>query len=140
MVKLTLEQAKEYLYKLPFTTPDRIAKRKLEKAIIDQELTLLKGQAIERVNLPSMFEELQNLVGNQKQLALDAFFPILKEKLSDNDTRLRLRTLLPSLFSKVIFDLSGRTIEGVLQKGVTLTQAMKLGKVIIPAGVPRTNH
>lgn len=117
---------------------DRIAKRRIEKAEAEQELILLKGQVVERDNLPSMYDELQTLVGNQKQLGYDAFFPMLKEKLSDNDTRLRLRTLLPSIFSKVVFDLSGRTIEGVLQKGVSLPNAMKLGKIIIPPGVPKT--
>lgn len=112
---------------------DRITKRKIEKAEAEQELLLLKGQTVEHQRLPSMLEEVIKLTVHGKDTG--DWANMLMEKLADNNTRLRLRSILPSIFEKVVFDTTAQTVEGILRPGVFLPNALvKEGPIRLPVG------
>jgi DNA invertase Pin-like site-specific DNA recombinase len=114
---------------------DRITARKIEKAEAEQELVLLKGQSVEQEHLPSMMEEVIKMTARGKSVDWTEWNIALMDKLADNNTRLRLRSILPSIFEKVVFDTTARTVEGILRKGVRLPNTMiKEGPIRLPIG------
>jgi hypothetical protein len=56
----------------------------------------------------------------------------IRANLADNNIRLRLRTILPSLFEKVVFDTTARTVEGIVRQGVSLPNALVNGPILLP--------
>lgn len=114
---------------------DRIAARRIEKAEAEQELVLLKGQTAEQEHLPSMMEEVIKMTVQGKSVDWTEWNIALMDKLADDNIRLRLRSILPSIFEKVIFDTTARTVEGILRKGVRLPNTMiKEGPILLPVG------
>jgi hypothetical protein len=95
---------------------DRIKARKLEKAEAEQELTIMKGQRVERANIPAIVSDITQEFSGAAAV-IDIGTPVL-EKLSDNAIRIKLRSALPSIFEKVVFDTTARTVEAVLKEGV----------------------
>jgi DNA invertase Pin-like site-specific DNA recombinase len=114
---------------------DRITARRIQKAEAEQELVLLKGQSVEQEHLPSMMEELIKMTIQGKSVDWTEWNIALMDKLADDNIRLCLRSILPSIFEKVVFDTTARTVEGVLRKGVRLPNAMiKEGPIRLPVG------
>jgi hypothetical protein len=112
---------------------DRIAKRKIEKMDIEQELTRLKGQIVERANFPAEAATVTHSLSDG--MVIDS--RELPAKLANNEIRIKLRASLPSIFEKVIFDTTARTVEGILKEGVKLNTFYK---DITVFQIPRVPH
>jgi DNA invertase Pin-like site-specific DNA recombinase len=115
---------------------DRIAKRKSEMLEAEQKLIQLKGQTIERANFPAV-------VATVKKMILDGVatevwdMKELPAKLANNEIRAKLRANLPSIFEKVVFDTTARTVEGILKEGVKLNTFFR---DITKFQIPRSPH
>jgi hypothetical protein len=112
---------------------DRIAKRKLEKVEIEQELTRLKGQAVEQANFPAAAATIKQCLSDG--IVIDA--RELPAKLANMEMRVKLRACLPSIFEKVVFDTTARTVEGILKEGVKLDTFFKDTTII---QIPKSPH
>ena len=112
---------------------DRIAKRKIEKMDIEKELRLFKGQIVERANFPAAAATVTHSLSDG--MVIDA--RELPAKLANNEIRSKLRASLPSIFEKVIFDTTARTVEGILKEGVTLNTFFKDVTII---HIPKLSH
>ena len=102
----------------------------------EQKLIQLKGQTIERANFPAV-------VATVKKMILDGVatevwdMKELPAKLANNEIRAKLRANLPSIFEKVVFDTTARTVEGILKEGVKLNTFFR---DITKFQIPRSPH
>lgn len=124
--KLTkVKQAIENLYDMAeggdSTAKDRIAKRRIELGAIESEIKVLKSTMSEDVALPSAIQAIDDLMGSPegKQAILD-YFPKMKAALADNEIRKKLLLMLPTVFSKVVFDVINKELEVFNKQGQSL--------------------
>jgi DNA invertase Pin-like site-specific DNA recombinase len=114
----------------------RIIERKSEMAEAEQELILLKGHTVELANLPTVMSTVKKMLLDG--VSTDVWdMRELSVKLANNEVRKMLRAHLPSIFDKVIFDTTARTVEAVLKDGVILNTFFK---DITKFQIPRSPH
>lgn len=100
---------------------NRIARRKIEQLEVEREITRLKGQLVEQANFPAAAATVKQSLSDG--IVIDA--RELPAKLANNEIRAKLRASLPSIFEKVVFDTTARTVEGILKEGVKLNTFFK---------------
>jgi len=109
------------------TAKDRIQQRRIEKSETERELAIVRGSIVEDTNIPSMMDEIAEVMDYSEtsdtkkvRKLLDEFIPKLEAKLADNDVRRKLAMTFPSIFSKVIFDTTKRSIQAITTQGVKM--------------------
>ena len=105
----------------------RIGMRQIEKQRLEQELMVLRGSLVETNNLPTLLDEIAKVMDfpatkDIKKAAelVRQFYPKLQAKLSDNAFRKTLVGLLPTIYSKVVFDCINKTMIPILKDGTKM--------------------
>jgi len=102
---------------------ERIKLRRREKEETENEIAITKASITEDSELPTAIQTLDSILEWDKYAdAVHNFNDVLEAKLADFETRKKLVSVLPLIFSKVELDTTARTIQPFKKDGTPLQQ------------------
>lgn len=112
------------------TARNRIAERRAEKVQLEKELRQIKGSIAESDYIPTLSDRLDDLIGKDGfKAARDSYFPTIRAKLSDNETRRELSVMLPSMIKQLVVNLKDNEFYAVKKDG-TKTKTINVNDYI----------